>query len=92
MAGNPRDAHAQTQATSVPSSSCAPSQAPEEGDVDWEDYNYERERAAGGGSQAENPLAALLAAIPDLNTEELQALQHDLPTPNYSNQAGGMTM
>ena len=49
-----------------------PKQA-EERDVNWEDYNYEREPAAGGGSQAENPLAALLAGIPDFNTEELEA-------------------
>ena len=58
LAGNPRDASAQTQAASVPSSPCAPSQAPEERDVDLEDYHYERYPAVDGGSQAENWLAA----------------------------------
>ena len=35
--------------------------------------DYEREPAAGGGSQAENPLATLLAGISDFNSEELEA-------------------
>ena len=75
LAGRPSDAPAQTPAAFVPSSSRPPSQAPEERDVDWEDYNYELEPAAGGGSQAENSLAALLAGIPDFkfNTEDLEA-------------------
>ena len=47
----PEDARAQTLAASVPSFSSAPSQAPEERDVDWEDYSYEREPAAGGAIQ-----------------------------------------
>ena len=59
--------------------------------MDWEDYNYEREPAAGGGSQAENSLAAQLAGIPDINTEELEALLRDLPTLDDANQAAGMT-
>ena len=93
MAGSPRDARAQTQASSVPSSSRAPSQAPE-GRDDWEDYSYEREPADGGGRQAENPLAALMAGIPDfnLNTEKLEALLRDLPTPDDGNQAAVVTM
>ena len=70
LAGSSRDVSAQTQAASVPSSSRAPSQAPEETDVDWEDYNYKREPAAGGWGQAENPLAALLAGIPDFITDD----------------------
>ena len=63
LAGSPRDVRAQTPAVSVPSSYHAPYQAPEERDVDWEDYDYERESAAGGGSQAENPFAALLIKL-----------------------------
>ena len=61
-------------------------------DLDWEDHNYQREPAAGGGSQAENPLAALLVGIPDFNTKELQALLRYLPTPDDANQAAAMTM
>ena len=53
--------------------------------------DYEREPAAGGGSQAENSLAAQLAGIPDINTEELEALLRDLPTLDDANQAAGMT-
>ena len=49
-----RDACAQTQAVSVPSTSCDPSEAPEERDLDWEDYKYEQEPASGGGRLAEN--------------------------------------
>ena len=94
--GRPRDAGAQTPAVSVPSTSGYPSEAPEERDLpvpaDWKDYNYEREPAAGGGRQAENPLAALLAGIPDFNTEELEAFLRDLPTPDDANQAAFMTM
>ena len=78
-------AHAQTPASSVPSFSRAPSQAPEGRDLDWEDYSYEREPAAGGGGQAENPLAALMAGIPDFNTEELEVLLCDLPTLDEAN-------
>ena len=60
--------------------------------MDWEDNTYEREPAAGGGSQAENPLADPRAGIPDFNTEELEALLRDLPTQDDANQAAGMTM
>ena len=42
--------------------------------------------------QAENPLAALLAGIPDFNTEELEAVLSDLPTPDDANQAAVMTI
>ena len=51
--------------------------------MDWEDYNYP---AAGGGQQGdfENPLAALLAGIPDFSTEELEALLRDLPVPRMT--------
>ena len=68
LAGSPRDACAQTPIVFVPSSSGDPSEAPDEWDLDWEDYSYQQEPAAGGGRQAENPLAALLAGIPDFNT------------------------
>ena len=40
----------------------------------------------------ENPLAALLAGIPDFNTAELEALLHDLPVPDDTKQPAGMTM
>ena len=92
--GRPRrDARAQTQAAYVQSCSRAPSQAPEERDLDWEDYtNYEREPAAGGGRQAVNPMAALMAGMPDFNTEELEALLSDLPTLDDANQAAVKTM
>ena len=60
--------------------------------MDWEDHTYEREPAAGGGRQAENPLVALPGGIPDFNTEELEALLCDLPTPDDANQAAVMTM
>ena len=68
--------------------------APEERDVDLEDYNYKQEPAAGIGGQSENPLAALQAGIrvPDFNTEELEALLRDLPIPDDANQAIDMTM
>ena len=80
MAGRPRDVRAQTPTASqaAPSSPHAPSQAPEERDVDWENYNYQREPAADGGGQAENPSAAPLAGIHDFNTEELEAMLRDL--------------
>ena len=79
LAGSPRDARAQIQAVSVPSTSGDPLEAPEVRDLDWED-NYKQEPAAGGGRQAENPFAALLAWIPDFNTEEFECLQSDVPT------------
>ena len=65
--------------------------------MDWEDYNYQQDPAAGGVQQGdlENPLAALLAWIPDFNTEELEALLRDLPvpgSPEYTSQPAGMTM
>ena len=66
--------------------------------MDWEDYNYKQDPAAGGGQQGdlENPLAALLAGIrtriPDFNTEELEALLRDLPVPDDTRQPSGMTM
>ena len=44
--------------------------------MDWEYYNYLQDPAAGGGQPGnlENPLAALLAGIPDFSTEEFEAL------------------
>ena len=55
--------------------------------MDWEDCNYQQEPAGGGGRQAENPLAALLARISDFNTEELEALLQDRPTQDDADQA-----
>ena len=78
LAGSPRDASAQTPAVSY-----------------REDCNYQWEPAGDGGRKAENPLAALqhlLAGIPDSNTEELEALLHDLPTQDDANQAAVMTI
>ena len=62
--------------------------------MDWEHYNHQQDPAAGGGQQGdlENPLAALLAGIPDFNTEELEALLCDLPVPDDTSQPAGMTM
>ena len=62
LAGSPLEARPDTPASSLPSSSRAPSQPPEGRDLDWEDYNYQKDPAAGGGQQGhlENPLAALL--------------------------------
>ena len=37
-------------------------------------------------------MAALLAGIPDFNTEELEALLSDLPVPDDTSQPAGMTM
>ena len=73
LAGSPTETRPDTPASSVSSSSRAPSQPPEGRDLDWEDYNYQQDPAAGGGQQGdlENPLPALLAGIPDFNTEEL---------------------
>ena len=71
LAGSPTETRPDTPASSVPSSSRAPSQPPEGRDWDWEDYNYQQDPAAAGGGQQsdlENPLAALLAWIPDFNT------------------------
>ena len=97
MAGRPTETspdHHDTPASSVPSSSRAPPQPPEGRDLDWEDYNYRPNPAAGGGQEGdlENPMAALLAGIPDFNTEELEALLRDLPVPDDTSQPAGMTM
>ena len=96
LAGSPMETRPDTPASSVPSSesSRAPSQLPEGRDLDWEDYNYLPDPAAGGGQQGdlENLLAALLAWIPDFNTAELEALLRDLPVPDDTRQPAGMTM
>ena len=94
LAGHPRETRPDTPASSVPSSSRAPSHPLEGRDLDWEDYNYQQDPAAGGGQRGdlENPLAALLAGIPDFNTEELEALLRDLPVPDDTSQPAGMTM
>ena len=101
LAGRPTETRPDTPASSVvvdsvPSSPRAPSQPPEGRDLDWEDYNYQQDPAAGGGQQLEgdleNPLAALLAGIPDFNTEELEALLRHLPVPDDTRQLAGMTM
>ena len=76
----------------VPSSSGDPSEASDERELDWEDYNYLQEPAADGRRQAENPLAALLAGIPDFTAEELKALLQDLPTQDDANQVAVMTL
>ena len=91
LAGSPTETRPDTAASSVPSSSRAPSQPPEGRDLDWD---YQQDPAAGGGQQGdlENPLAALLAGIPDFNTEELEALLRDLPVPDDTSQPAGMTM
>ena len=70
--------------------------------MDWEDsdYNYQGEPGAGAGGgpwrqavpDSEDPLAALLAGIPDFSTEDLEALLRDLPTPDDDKQPAGMTM
>ena len=94
LAGCPTETRPDTPASSVPSSSRAPSQPPEGRDLDWENYNYRPDPAAGGGQQGdlENLLEALLAEIPDFNTEDLEALQHDVPVPDNTRQPAGMTM
>ena len=95
LAGSPRDACAQTLAVfvpTVPSSSGDLSEASDERDLDWDDYNYQWEPAAGGWRQAENPSVAPLAGISDFNTEELEALLHDLLTQDDADQAAVMTM
>ena len=98
LAGSPTETRPDTPASPVPSSSRAPSQPSEGRDLDWEDYNYQQDPAAGGGQQGdlENPLAALLAGIRtrilDFNTEELEALLRDLPVPDDTRQPAGMTM
>lgn len=87
------EARPATPASSDPSSSRAPSQAPEGRDLDWEDYNYRPEPAAGGRQgDVEKSLASLLSGIPDFNPEELEALLQDLPLPDDTRQPGGMTM
>ena len=75
LAGRPTETRPDTPASSVQSSSRAPSQPPKGRDLDWEDYNYQQDPAAGGGQQGdlENPLAALLAGIPDFSTEDFAA-------------------
>ena len=86
--------HVLKLALSVPSSSRAPSQPPDGRDLDWKDYKYQQDPAAGGGQQGdlENSLAALLAEIPDFNTAELEALLPNLPVPDDTRQPVGMTM
>ena len=94
LAGRPKETRPDTPALSVPFSSRAPSQPPEGRDLDWEDYNYQQDPAAGGGQQGylENPLAALLAGIPHFSTEEFEALLRDLPVPDDTRQPADMTM
>ena len=94
LAGCPTETRPDTPASSVPSSSRAPSQPPEGRDLNWEDYNYQQDSAAGGGQQSdlENPFADLLAGIPDFNTKELEALLRDLPVQENTRQPAGMTM
>ena len=94
LAGSLTETRPDTAASFVPSSSRAPSQLPEGRDLDWEDYDYQQDPAAGGGQQGDldNPLAALLAGIPDFNIEELEALLRDLPVPDDTSQHAGMTM
>ena len=97
LAGSPTETSPDTpasSASSVPSSSRAPSQPPKGRDLDWEDYNYQQDPASGVGQQGdlENPLAALLAGIPDFNTEEVEALLRDLPVPDDTRQPAGMSM
>ena len=41
---------------------------------------------------SENPLAALLAGIPDFSTEDLEALLRDLPTQDEDKPPACMTM
>ena len=94
LAGSPTETRPDIPASSVPSSSRAPSQPPKGRDLDCEDYNYQQDPASGGGQQGDlkNPLAALLAGIPDFNTEELEALLLNLPVPDDTSQPAGMTM
>ena len=94
MAGSPTETRPDTPALSVPSSSRAPSQPSEGRELHLDDYNYQQDPAAGGGQQGdlENPLAALLAGIPDFNTEELEALLRNLQVPDDTSQPAGMTM
>ena len=73
-------------------SSGDPSEAPDERDLDWEEYNYQQEPAAGGGRQAENPFAALLSGIPDFNIERdrsvggfAEDMPMMMPTPDDTN-------
>ena len=86
------DARAHIQAPCVTSSFHALSQAPEARDLDWEDYNSELDKGEGSGSHAENPWGDLLAGIPNFNTEEWEALLHDLPIPDAANQASKTLM
>ena len=67
---------------------------PREGTWIGRTTNYQQDPAAGGGQQGdlENPLAALLAGIPNFSTEELEALLRDLPVPDDTRQPAGMTM
>ena len=61
--------------------------------MDWEDYNYRQDPAAGGGQEGylENPLAALLAGLLT-SIRKLEALLRDLPIPDYARQPAGKTM
>ena len=85
-------ARAQTPAASVPSFLVLISKHLRKGTWTGRTVTTNGKPAAGGGSQAENPLAALLGGIPDFNTEELEDMLYDLPTPDDANQAAGMTM
>ena len=86
LAGNPTDACAQTPAVFIPFSSGDPLEAPDERDLDWEDYH------AGAcwwwwEASWESLGSCTGAGIPDFNTKELEALLHYLPTQNDANQA-----
>ena len=92
LAGSPTETRPDTPASSVPSSSRAPSQPPEGRDLDWEDYNYRQDTAAGGGQQGDLENPGIRTRILDFNTEELEALLRDLPIPDDTRQPAGMTM
>ena len=86
----PADARAHTSASSATSSFCDTSQAYEARDLDWVDYTSELDKDEGGGSHAENPLAAQLAVIPPEKLVEVSYIVvHWLRLVQCMNRGGG---
>ena len=59
---------------------------PDEWNLDWEGYNYNRD--VGNKGLAVNPLAALLDGFPGFNTAQLGALLRKLQIPDVEKEPG----
>ena len=95
LAGCPTETHPDTLASSVPSSSRAPSQPPEGRDLDWEDYNYRQDPAAAGGQQGDLEIPWQLYWQGFLTSTQKSwrlSLLRNLSVPDDARLPAGMTM